>query len=1007
MTLLLPTNIMKRLLFCLLFLTFSCEAFFLSSAQARHTTDATSDFLRGKAMYQNGNYVGCSDIMQALLRRPESERFHEEAEFLIAMSQVKQGDERVPAALDRFLIKYPTSRHRAEIRMAAGDYHYYKGDFRSAIEKYKTIDLNTLKSDTRDDWCFRSAVSFLQIGETERALPFFTALAQNSAHYRNAARYYEGYIYYRQQRYKEARRSLSQVQTVSNYGIEAQYLLAQIDFNLQDYARTIATGERLLNETDNKEWSTELHRIVGESHFKLNNDKQAEEHLSKYLQATNNPERSSLYMYGILAFQKASYSKAISYLSQTTNADDLLCQNAYLHIGLSYLHLQDTKNASLAFKRTASYHYDENIRETALYNYALCAYESNFSLFDSTIAIFEQFLSEYPRSVYTDDINSRLAELYVSSRDYQTALASIERIKKPSRQLLEARQQILYMLGTEAFANNRISEAGEYFTQTVKAGNLVPEYRTRAIYWLGECCYRKEAYSQALKCYRQFLSSGTKTDATTAALAQYNIAYCLFKQHEYEQALSAFNNFINSGHAEQTFKIDAYNRIGDCYYYARQYNKAESFYAKSVALGGNGSDYALLQQAIMAGLNKNNNKKIRLLKDLIANNPQSEYTENAYDEMGQTYIELNQPAEAIKIYQKLLAQYPQSPSARKAALQIGMLYYNTGKTEKSIATYKELIAQYPSSKEAKVAMEDLKSIYIDQNKIDELTAFMKSQGSGDKTTELDSLTYIAAERNYLKNGQTEALELYTEQYPEGTFAAQAHYYIGKKAFAASDNDKALRHFTRTLQLSPDGEWAEEALARRCEILYMQKQYEEALPAFSRLEKITSDPENKQAARLGLLRVNMQLKRYTDILTVADRLLTDSKLSPELRQEALYCRATAYRQTGNGEKAADDYLVLSSDTRNEYGAESAYRLAQFYYDNRSYEKAEKAADSFIDTGTPFAYWLARNIILLSDIYVTQGDKFKAKQYLCSLQENYPRTDDDIASRIASKLKALEQ
>lgn len=997
---------MKRVLFCFFLVIFG-GVFSFVSAQALHTTDAASDFYRGRCMYQNGNYAGCLDLMRSLLRRPDAKRYYEEADFLIAMSQVRQGDNRVPAILDKFLTKYPSSQHRAEIRMAAGDYYYYKRDFRTAVEKYKTIDLGTLKSHMRDDWCYRSAISFLQTGEPNRAMPLFTALAQNSTHYRNEARYYEGYIHYQQNRYKEARRCLSQVQSSSEYGIDAQYLLTQIDFNTHDYARTIATGERLLDEAGSKKYAAELHRIVGESHFKLNNDKQAAEHLHSYLQQAKNPERSALYISGILAFRESSYPEAINLLGQTTNKDDIICQSAYHHIGLAYLHLHDAKNASLAFKRAAGYRYDETTRETALYNYALCAYETDFSLFDNTIAIFEQFLSEYPQSIYADDINSRLAELYVGSRDYRTALASIDRIKKPSRNLLEARQKILYKLGTEAFADKRIAEAGKYFSQTVQAGNFAPEYRAQAFYWLGECCYRKNAFPQAVKCYRQYLSSDIKPDEATAALAHYNIAYCHFKQHKYEQALSSFSRFINSGNISQPFKTDAYNRIGDCHYYARQYATAESFYAKSAAAGGNGSDYAQLQQAIMTGLQKNNAKKIKLLKNFIADHPQSEYTEDAYNEMGQTYTELNRPSEAIKTYQQLLVQYPQGASARKAALQIGMLYYNTGKIQQSITAYKNVIAQYPSSKEAKVAMEDLKSIYIEQNDIDALTAFMKSQGSDYPTTELDSLTYIAAERNYLQKGQVAALEQYTEQYPNGGFAAQAHYYIGKKAFASTDFDKALNHFTASLRLSPDGEWAEDALARRCEILYMQKQYDKALPAFSKLEKIASSPNNKQAARIGMLRANMQLKQYAEVLTVANKLMTDNKLSPELRQETLYCRATAYRETGNSGKAADDYLTLSYDTRNEYGAESAYRVAQFYYDSRAYDKAEKAANRFIDAGTPHAYWLARNIILLSDIYVAQGDKFKAKQYLNSLQDNYPQANDDIASRIASKLKALEQ
>lgn len=977
----------------------------LATAQAPYRTDAATELERGKAMYNTGNYAECADVMRALLRNTETEALQEEIEYYIVMSCVKSGNERVPAQLAAFLKKYPMSPRRAEVRMAQADCFYYKGEYDKAVKIYSTIDLGTLQPYMRDDWCYRLASSYLQTSETERALPLFTALAQNSTRYNNEARYCEGYIFFGQGRYKEARRSLMQVQSTSEYGDDALFLLTQIEFGEKKYARTVALGERLLDDCNNPDHATELHRIVGESHFMLGNDLQANNHLQKYIDSSPIPERSALYMSGLLAYKEGNYENAIAYLSRTVETDDAMSQNAYLHIGLCYLQTHDNRSAMLAFEKASSSHYDESIRETALYNYALCSYESNFSMFDRTISVFEQFLNDYPSSAYTDDINSRLADLYVNSRNYRTALNSIDRIKLPSRDLLAARQQILYLLGTEAFADNRIPEAGDWFTQAVKAGNFAPEYRARSLYWLGECCYRQGAYPQALQCYNNFLKSNIMTDATTVSLAYYNIAYCQYEQKAYQEALSSFNRFLKRRGTEKLLRVDAFNRIGDCYYYGRHYVNAEKAYASAASLHDSGSDYALLQQAIMAGLNKKNNEKTKLLGSLINDYPKSEYIETAYNELGQTYIELSRPNDAITAYKQLIAAFPQGSSARKAALQLGILYYNNGQTPQSIAAYKELITQYPSSKEARIAAEDLKSIYIEENKVDELTAFMQSQGKRYETAEIDSLNYLAAERSYMRNQNVDALEQYAARFPSGNFTAQARYYIAREAFAAKNYDKALENYTTALQLSPDADFAEEALARRSEILYMRKAYDEALPAFAALEQRATTPENRMAARLGLLRTGSALKRHETVIEAADKLLSDGKLSPELKQEALYCRATAYRLSGNSGKAADDYLILAGDTRSEYGAESAYRVAQFYYDSKTYDKAENAANKFIDAGSPHAYWLARNIILLSDVYAAKGEKFKAKQYLTSLKTNYPGSNDDIAERIAQRLEKL--
>lgn len=64
-------------------------------------------------------------------------------------------------------------------------------------------------------------------------------------------------------------------------------------------------------------------------------------------------------------------------------------------------------------------------------------------------------------------------------------------------------------------------------------------------------------------------------------------------------------------------------------------------------------------------------------------------------------------------------------------------------------------------------------------------------------------------------------------------------------------------------------------------------------------------------------------------------------------------------------------------------------------------------AFTQMNTQQQYWLAKALILLSDINRERAEYFQARQYLLVLQQNYTRKGDDIASLIEERLATLDQ
>ena len=309
-----------------------------------------------------------------------------------------------------------------------------------------------------------------------------------------------------------------------------------------------------------------------------------------------------------------------------------------------------------------------------------------------------------------------------------------------------------------------------------------------------------------------------------------------------------------------------------------------------------------------------------------------------------------------------------------------------------------------------LAMRDLKSIYVDMNRIDEFAALASAMPGNIRfdASEQDSLTYMAAEKIYIRGRVEQAKESfgkYLQTFPDGAFGLNAHYYLCLIGKEQKNYDMILEHSGKLLEY-PDNPFSEEALIMRAEVQFNKVQFADALASYKMLKEKATTAERRLLAETGMLRAAYLLKDDTETIHAATALLSEAKLSPELKNEALYYRAKAYLNQKADKAAMGDLKELAKDTRNLYGAEAKFLVAQELYNSQNYAAAEKELLNFIDQSTPHAYWLARGFILLSDVYVAMDKKLDARQYLLSLQQNY-HADDDIESMIESRLNNLNK
>ncbi len=913
--------------------------------------------------------------------------------------------------LEAYLKQYPDSRHANRIEAMMASVYFEEGKYPEAIALYRSCNLDALPDKERDEAALKLATSYLKLGNLEEAKVWFTLLKEVSKTHQADAVYNLGYIDYVEGRYDAALKTFTSLKNDDVYDALVPYYIGEIHLTRGEYKQADEVASDYLRHFAGHKDEAEMNRIQGEARSAMKDYLNAIASLEAYVNAVPQPQRKAMYELGMSYYHTGAYSKATEMLGRTTMEQDALAQNANLHMGLAYLQLKERNQARMAFEQASVADHDLAVKEQALYNYALCIHETSYSPFAESVTVFERFLNEFPASRYRERVNDYLVETYMNTRSYDAALKSIAKISKPGPRIMEAKQKILFRLGTQAFANARFEEALQYFNRSLEVGQYNFATQADASYWRGEAYYRLKNYKAAGQDFRKYLELTKNKRSPEYGLALYNLGYTDFNQKNYQGALNWFGRFVNeSVHDNKQVLADAYNRMGDCNFYARKFDDARRSYDKAEQVDPSLGDYSLYQEGFVKGLQRDYTGKIQSLNQLITNYPQSQYIDDALYEQGRAFVQLEDNANAIERFQALVKTFPQSNMARRAANEIGLLYYQDDKYPEAIAAYKEVIKNYPGSEEARLAQRDLKSIYIDLNKVDEYADFASTipGGANFDVNERDSLTYVAAERVYMRGEMTEARNSfmkYLQTFPEGAFSLNANYYIGLIDYNQQNYESASAHLNKVLEY-PDNKYSEEAMMMSAEMAYLAKDYARSLELYKLLKDRASTPERRQLAATGMLRSAAMTDNKEEVILAATAVLSDAKVAPELENEARHYRAKALVDVNQLSHAVEDWQVLAQDTRNVYGAEAKYQLAQYLFNAGKTAEAEKEVLNYLEVSTPHAYWLARSFVLLSDIYAKLDRKLEARQYLLSLKQNY-QADDDIAGMIESRLEKLNE
>jgi TolA-binding protein len=997
-------NIGKVVLFIACVLNFS--------AYAQRTlvyTNSETDYKMGWDLYNKQKYGAAQKFFQKVISTHAlNSETRIEAEYYNAICALELFNPDAETFLSDFILQHPESPKVRIAYFQMGNYQYRKKQFEEAINWYEKVETNLLSREQLNEYNFKLGYSYFTQKNYTKAKPLLYEIKDVDNKFAAPATYYYSHIAYLEKNYATALEGFTRLKESTNFAPIVPFYIVQIYYLQGKYSEVISYAPPLLDSANIKR-GPEIAHLIGDSYYRTNNFKEAIPYLEMYKQKSHGITRDDDYQMGYAYYKTGDYKKSIESFKGVVKENDSLSQIALYTMGEAYYKSGKKQFARNSFHSSYKLDFDKEIKEDALFNYAKLSYELDNNPFNQAIQSFETYLNEYPDSHRRDEAFQFLVSVYLSTKNYEAAILSIEKLKKKSLEMEFAYQKICYYEGVELFTNGKFEAANSYFDKAL----AYPREKTVTAltrYWKAESLYRLGKYDASIRENDSFLYEPGAALTPYFNTVYYNMGYGHFSLKNYTDAATAFRKYT-SGFAEKDKKKlnDAFIRIGDCYYITKEYNKAVEFYNEALKINLMNSDYTLFQKAGALGILGNYDNKVTTLRSLLSAYPKSIYVDDAKYELGNSLLIQNQNDKALPYFKDIVDNYPNSSYVKKSLIKMALIYYNSDQNQKALEIDKKIISNYPGSTEANEALNEMKNIYVEQGDMEEFEAFIQSKSLTVSESDLDSSLYEAAELRYLKSDCDNAIKGFTNyltKFPNGFFALNANYYKADCEYGQKKYDAAITGYSYVLKKDKN-KFTEKSVAALCYIYNKKNQCDSALKYYRKMEEISELPGNIRISRIGQMRCLFKLNIPDKTIEAASRVLQTEKVSQEEITEAHSLTAKSALALNNDSLAQKEFETVIKLSKSELSAEAKYNIALLQFKRKKFAEAEKTILEVANQVPSYDYWIAKSYILLSDVNAATGDTYQAEETLKSIIENYEGKDDILSTAKEKLNKLLEQ
>jgi len=753
------------------------------------------------------------------------------------------------------------------------------------------------------------------------------------------------------------------------------------------YQKALDYYQRAVNYGLSKKKGAKTYYWMAEASVSNGNNKQARSYFlklaDKYPKSKWAPK--ALYARGRLYLSESKYdSSTVAFeVLKKRYPHDEMTRRIGTALGESYYQQGKYKQAIKAFQNAMPY-LDDQLKSKAVY---LVAESYNYlNNFDEASKYYLQYINMNKGTDKVRAAHYGLGWVYNKQKIYHWAADEFGKAAKGSDQL--ARKALYYKAVNEKLGS-RYAQAiktfhnfGDRFKKGMwverayyewaitdyEMGNypesievLLPLVRgDRNLDWkgkvytlLGESYFANKEYTRALQAF-DAAEKVTDIDPAIKRQARFQKAWVQYSNQAYKQAQPTFES-LNNQFPDTKLGKEALFWSADAYYHMKDFGPASQQFAKFIQkypdhkLVGP-ANYSLGWSYFKMGSYE---KAVAPFKTFLEKYKPPKVALYPYDtdtklRIGDSYYAMGDYSSAIEYYQKAIGA---EPGGDYAMFQIANCHYRADQTYEAVSTFRKFLRIYPYSKLREQGQYNIAYIYLNAG------------------------NYSQAVKEF---------KTVINKYPNTNWAARAQYNIGDAYYNAGEYPKAISAYKEVMQKYPKSDYIIEAVNG---IQYAQLSSGKTDSSSAVLEDFLSKhPQTSMADRLRFRQADnlMQSGNYKGAIDQFRQYIRITNNQNQL-PDAHYNLANAYEQTGQTEKAINEYqTIVSQFPSSDRAASSLAALGRIAYSRVNYQKSYDYFNQLSNKGSQYQQ---EAYIGMGNARLAMNETDKAEQeYQAALDKN---------------------